>query len=299
MLYQNTLTEIASNINTGIEYEIALFYQLLFIRPDEQKKVMSAIERRKDAAKVKEIISNTDTTQIQWWLMSKQYGILIDASFETQNDSVGPSDIVLYAEDKGNISKVGISVKFANTCTMNVTGRKFITESQIDLLKQELPHYTDLYIQEMTRTYGDVDNWFRKRKPSSVTDQYIDLVRDAVIQNWKKVNDKATLLSALFHIDSPIDFWVVTYDRSGIPHLEKPQTIDLSHARSVWVDKLETSYVAFYLGRHRVAHMQVKFNNGFVEKCKKKNPDVVWQGVEMAYGQPFSSWNFCVEHWMK
>jgi len=41
--------------------------------------------------------------------------------------------------------------------------------------------------------------------------------------------------------------------------------------------------------------MQVKFNNGFIEKCKKKTPDIVYEGVKMAYGQPFSSWNFSVE----
>ena len=41
--------------------------------------------------------------------------------------------------------------------------------------------------------------------------------------------------------------------------------------------------------------MQVKFNNGFVEKCKKQTPDFICEGVEMAYGQPFSSWNFSVE----
>ena len=41
--------------------------------------------------------------------------------------------------------------------------------------------------------------------------------------------------------------------------------------------------------------MQVKFNNGFIEKCKKKTPDIVCEGLKMAYGQPFSSWNFSVE----
>jgi len=63
----------------------------------------------------------------------------------------------------------------------------------------------------------------------------------------------------------------------------------------VTVRKYQTSYVAFYLENRMVGHMQVKFNNGFVEKCKKKNPDLTCEGVKMSYGQPFSSWNFSVE----
>ena len=38
MLYSYTLDEIRNNINTGVEYEIALFYKLLSIKPLEQAK---------------------------------------------------------------------------------------------------------------------------------------------------------------------------------------------------------------------------------------------------------------------
>lgn len=133
------------------------------------------------------------------------------------------------------------------------------------------------------------------RKPSRTTDSYIDLIRDAVIQNWPHVKNKTTLLSALFHDDSPIEFWVVTYERSGYTLKTKPQTIDMSRANDVTVGKYQTSYVAFYLDGIMIGHMQVKFNNGFVEKCKKKVADIVWQGQRMSFGSPFSSWNFSVE----
>ena len=46
MLYSYTLSEIRENINTGIEYEIALFYVLLSIKPNEQSQVMKAIQER-------------------------------------------------------------------------------------------------------------------------------------------------------------------------------------------------------------------------------------------------------------
>ncbi|MCI6046571.1 MAG: hypothetical protein MR732_07955 [Alistipes sp.] len=295
MLYHNTLNEITSNINTGVEYEIALFYKLLENKPAEQKQVMSAIQSRYDAAKVKSIITYTDTNIILSSL-NKRGLEYVDAAFETQNDEVGPADIVLITKDNSSKQvKIGLSVKYANTCTLNVTGRNFITDSQISELRAKLPNYTQDYINEMTATYGDVSKWFRMRKPSRVTDAYIDLIRDSVISNWKNVHNKTSLLSALFHSDSPIEFWVVTYTNTGYTLKTKPQTIDMRRAGDVTVGKYQTSYVAFYLDGVMVGHMQVKFNNGFVEKCKKINPDVVCQGVKMAYGQPFSSWNFSVE----
>lgn len=295
MLYHNTLNEITSNINTGVEYEIALFYKLLENKPAEQKQVMSAIQSRYDAAKVKSIITYTDTNIILSSL-NKRGQEYVDAAFETQNDEVGPADIVLITKDNSSKQvKIGLSVKYANTCTLNVTGRNFITDSQISELRAKLPNYTQDYINEMTATYGDVSKWFRMRKPSRVTDAYIDLIRDSVISNWKNVHNKTSLLSALFHSDSPIEFWVVTYTNTGYTLKTKPQTIDMRRAGDVTVGKYQTSYVAFYLDGVMVGHMQVKFNNGFVEKCKKINPDVVCQGVKMAYGQPFSSWNFSVE----
>ena len=295
MLNSQTLLEIANNINTGVEYEIALFYILLKNNPREQAQVMSAINNRADKSKINSIISITNTASIEKALINRGLK-LVDVTFETQNDSVGPADIVMHVQNaQGKMEMIGLSVKFANTCTLNVTGRNFITDAQISKLKELLPLYTDLYIEEMTNAYGNVGNWFRKRKASKTTDQFIDLIRDAVISNWKNVPNKTTLLSALFHSDSPIEFWVVTYDNKGYTLKTKPQTIDMSRANDVTVGKYQTSYVAFYLDGKMVGHMQVKFNNGFVEKCKKKTPDFVCEGVEMAYGQPFSSWNFSVE----
>lgn len=294
MLYSSTLSEVSCNTNTGIEYEIALFYLLLKIKPKEQAKVLKALDSRSDANKIKSIISQTDTTPIENALHNRGL-IMEDVSFETQNDTVGPSDIVMCVKDGVTHTKIGLSVKYANTCTLNVTGRNFITDAQISQLKKQLPVYTKKYIQEMTKNYGSVDQWFRLRKPSKVTDAFIDLIRDAVIVNWGKVRNKSTLLSALFHSNSPIEFWVVTYGKNGFTLKTKPQTVDISRANDVSVAKYQTSYVAFYLDGIMVGHMQVKFNNGFLEKCKKKTPDITHQGIQMSYGQPFTSWNFSVE----
>lgn len=292
MLYPNTLYEISTNINTGVEYEIALFYQL--VCSDEQRQILTAINKRADKNKVLSIIRQTDIKPIITALQKRGLQ-LSDATFETQNDEVGPSDVVMVVSDGKTKTQIGISVKYANACTLNVTGRRFITDNQIAELKKQLPIYTAKYIEEMTSAYGSVGNWFRARKPSITTDAFIDLIRDAVIKNWSNVQDKPTLLSAMFHSDSPIEFWVVTYTNKGYTLSTEPQTIEISRADDVTVEKHQTSYVAFYLDGKSVGKMQVKFNNGFIEKCKKNTPDVICEGVEMAYGQPFSSWNFSVE----
>lgn len=292
MLYPNTLYEICTNINTGVEYEIALFYQL--VSADEQQQILTAINRRADKNKVLSLIKQTNITPILEALRKRGLE-LSDATFETQNDEVGPSDVVMVVSDGKTKSNIGISVKYANTCTLNVTGRRFITYRQIAKLKEQLPIYTARYIDEMTASYGDVNKWFRLRKPSQTTDEFIDLIRNAVIRNWRNVDDKATLLSTMFHNDSPIEFWVVTYTNNGYRLSTEPKTIEIRRANDVKVAKYKTSYVAFYLDGKKVGQMQVKFNNGFIERCRKNKPDIVCDGVEMAYGQPFSSWNFSVE----
>jgi hypothetical protein len=301
MLHHNTLYEIETNTNTGVEYEIALFYKLISNNSDEQSQVKKAIRKRLDSDKVEEIISYTNTSKILTAL--RERGLTLkDASFETQNDEVGPADVVLFAEDKaGKTHRIGLSIKFANTCTLNVTGRKFITDEQIKVLKEK---YITKYIPEfkvyMKATYGHAENWHRKQHP--ITERMIDEIRDAVIHNWPKVKNKVELMKNLLHDTSPIEFWVVNYSRTDYTLKTKPSTIDMSRANDVVVKKYQTSYVAFYVDDVRVGRMQVKFNNGFVESNfnhkglrKKQTCDFIVDGLEFIYGQPFGSWNFSVE----
>lgn len=290
MLHTNTLYEIQHNSNTGVEYEIALFYVLL---PQEEEKaqVLAAINLRTNAEEIKRIIHITDKTIIEQALAAQGLSYN-DCSFETQNDLVGPADIVLYLT---NGQQLGLSVKFANTCTLNVTGLRFITQQQKEQLQQQLKEYTRLYIEEMQQQYVAVENWFRLRKPSNTTDAFIDLIRDAVIANWNHIPDKVRLLQDLYHADSPINYWVAEYTRKGLTINTHPTKIDVAQADRVTLAKHETSFVAFYLDGERIGHMQVKFNNGFVERCKKAHPDFSVEGIAMAYGKPFSSWNFSIE----
>ena len=294
MLYPYTLNEIQTNENPGVEYEIALFY-VLCPKGHEKTQIMNAINQRGDKNKVLSIINRTTSKEILN-LLGKRGLNLVDCSFETQNDNVGPADIVLNVEDKaGKPTKIGISIKYANTCTLNVTGKRFITDAQISNLRQKLVEYTDKYVQEMTLKHGVVENWFRKRKPSQATDEFIDLVRDAVIENWPRITDKEQLLEDLYQSGSPIEYWIFKYTNKSYEINDNPFHVSRELAERIEVRKMDTSYVAFYLDDKRIGHMQVKFNNGFVEKCKKQKPDLVVEGTRMSYGQPFSSWNFSIE----
>ena len=69
MLYSNTINEILSNQNTGVEYEIALFYSLL-CNDVERQKVSDAISERGDSEKIHSIISYTDKNIILDKLMN-------------------------------------------------------------------------------------------------------------------------------------------------------------------------------------------------------------------------------------
>ena len=52
MLYTTTLNEIETNINTGVEYEIALFAKLIEKNSTDYSKVMNSIRKRHDSSKV-------------------------------------------------------------------------------------------------------------------------------------------------------------------------------------------------------------------------------------------------------
>ncbi len=290
MLYKNTLNEIQHNINTGVEYEIALFYVLL-LSEQEKRQVLTAINLRNNANCIMQIIERTDKSLINNAL-ARQNLNYTDCSFETQNDQVGPADIVLYLS---NGEKLGLSVKYDNTCTLNVTGMRFISIAQKERIQELQKEYTISYIREMQQQYGSVNNWFRLRKPSKTTDEFIDQIRNAVIENWNNITDKIELLQNLYHADSPINYWVVEYTKKNLVINILPTKVTAEKANIVTVEKYQTSYVAFYLEGKRIGHMQVKFNNGFLERCKKQKPDVVVEGVPMSYGKPFSSWNFSIE----
>jgi hypothetical protein len=299
MLNTTTLSDIENNINTGVEYEIALFAKLIEKNNADYPKVINSIQKRHDSSKVMQIMGQTDI-QIILNELKKKNLTLKDATFETQNDEIGPADIVMIVKDSNNNeSKIGLSVKYANTCTLNSTSGRFITTEQRKEIEGLYPSYKRRFIEYMRNNFGNAYNWHRKRCP--ITNEFIDVLRDAVINNWNKRKDKKEVLSAAFQDNSPIPFWVVTYGAHGYSLNNSPVCINLSRSNEVIASKHSGQYVTFSLDGRVYAKMQVKFNNGLLElnydhkgKRKRETPSEIIDGIEFIDGDPFGSWNFSV-----
>ena len=298
MLYTTTLNEIETNTNPGVEYEIALFAKLIASDSVDYTKVIASIHKRNDCSKIIDVMSKTDLRILFKEL--DNFGFMFeDVSFETQNDEVGPADIVLTIVDKYRIEfKLGVSVKYANRNTLNPTARRFLTDSQISMLNEKFENiYIPKYIEEMKEKYGNVINW--KRKRSNYVDEFYDLMRDAVIENWPNIFDKTPLLATMVHANSPIPFWVINYNNNGYTVETIPETVDESRVKDIEVEKYRDCFVAFKLDGRIIGKVQVKCNNGFIEdlynhagKAKKKNPDFIIDGAPKIKGKPFGSWDF-------
>ena len=298
MLYTSTLNEIETNTNPGVEYEIALFAKLIACDSSDYKNVMDSIHKRHDCSKVLQIMSMTNIKILTNQLVKLGF-LLKDATFETQNDEVGPADIVLTAIDKYNLElKLGLSVKYANRNAHNPTAKKFITAQQINVLQEQFDNvYIPAFLKEMKEKYGHVSNW--KRKRAEAADQFYDLLRDAVIENWPNISDKTSLLAKMFHANSPIPFWVINYSNQGYTVETIPETVDERRVNDIKVEKYRDCFVAFKLDGRIIGKVQVKCNNGFIEdqfnhagKAKKKKPDFIIDGAPKIKGKPFGSWDF-------
>jgi hypothetical protein len=283
------INSILQNINTGVEYELALFYVLM--KPRHQEYFLPQILHRhpygQRAIEISKSIVQKDVSELTLNLN--------DLCLTTQDDTVGPSDIVLIYSDK----RIGLSVKYNNTCNVNISGSYFLTKANIQHLSQIQKERTGSYIEEMTRTYGEVENWFRKRKRSKVVDQFIDLVRDQVISNWMTatLEQKSIIVNMFFQLQSPIKYYIVKIGtiKNGKLPIEIQKNIPTGPVLDqIKVVKHSTSYLDFRTNDISLGLLQVKFNNGFLEKCKGKSHDFLLGNQKANYGSPFTSWNFSI-----
>ena len=289
---QKQIVYLRNNNNVGIEFEYALFY-LLNTEVNRSKFLKEVIHYHQDRERILSIIAATKNLNDLIAKLKTLSWIPFKAMLATQVDAVGPADIVL--QNPSN-HLLGLSVKYQNDCTLNLSSKYFLKPESVLQLKKELRAASERFIVEMNAKYGAAANWFRQRKNSRETDRYIDKIRDQVIANWKEksVADKKELLSKLVHADSPIPFWVIKYSKSKqalvlkininpITQLD-PNTIELS--------KIATSSIGFKTEKVLLGKLQVKFNNGFLEREKGNSFDFYQEGIKMKIGDPFGSWNF-------
>ena len=276
------LDSLAANINPGIEYEYAIYYSLLDY--DSQQYFRAhVLDNHPDKYNINNIINNIDTYPLDTSNFKRAFIV-------TQNDEVGPSDIVV---KDTNDALIGFSIKYINDCNLNFTSKLFLGSDVLRSLEQEKTHACQAYIEEMQQKYGSANHWFRKRKRSIIVDNFIDSIREKTINAWNEKNqsEKNTILETLVHADSPINFWIIK--------VKKDLTLDINmnpiqawNANLVTIKKYQSSFVALYCKDTLIGKIQVKFNNGIVERGTQNNYDHCIDGIYMKNGQPFSSWNF-------
>lgn len=290
---QKEIDYLINNNNTGIEFEYALFY-LLISEKERELFASEVVSYHQFKDRIMHIIKCTDIKNLIYSLNNytlSEYNVKL----ATQVDDIGPADIVLI---DSNDQHLGLSVKYQNNCTLNVSGKYFLEEKSIYRLKNELYDSCESYISEMVSNYGKPENWFRQRKNSEETNTYIDKIRDYVIADWNKKNisNKKSLLSKLVHEDSPIRFWVIKFLKTndGFKLDINTKPIKNLDPENIELIKEATSFIGFKTNNVLFAKMQVKFNNGILEKSKGGKCDFTMDGYAMKIGDPFGSWNFSI-----
>ncbi|WP_285269213.1 hypothetical protein [Kaistella rhinocerotis] len=293
-LNQSEIDLLVNNINTGIEYEYALFY-LLTTAEEKTLFMNSVINIHPYKDRIKSLITQINIGPI---LSSFNACSFNPSSYYlvTQDDSVGPSDLI--ATNK-NGDKIGLSVKYANSCQQNISGKHFLGKEDIDNIKPEFHKLCDEYIHEMTRAHGSIENWFRKRKTSTKTDEIIDLIRDAVIEKWssKSTEEKRLLMTRLLQADSPVKYFIVTF-KTRANALSTVVRTDLEYNLNydaIILKKHQTSIISFEHNGAVLGHLQIKFNNGILEKGTDSNSFCTINGIKLRRGAPFTSWNFSLK----
>lgn len=328
MLHPDTLNEIRESHLKCVEYEIGLFLCLL-TNPDEIEAVINAASTREDYKKILGIANNANKEAILN-ILSYAGMSLQDVSFESQNDEVGPADVVVYASNRhGENKKIGLSVKYDNDVICNYTGRDILTEEQISNLQEQLPAFADRYLNEMIERFGSFEEWYRirfetnQKIASEVTNEYIDLVRDAVVDRWAIMSqeEKDEFLYKVYRTDSPLDYWIYSFQKKGKFILcTNPPYIRRSAYPRVTIEKIAGQYLGFFLDGQLLGKTQVKFNNGIFERYTSKpykdaieagnnelansifaryaaqGKGIMVEGKPLKYGVPFTSWNFEISY---
>ena len=289
--FEKNCIELSNNNNIGVEYEFALYYLLL---DNEFQNIFNklTISNHIKKDKILQIIEN-QRDNIYQQIYKPEYLFYRYVYLATQDDNVGPSDVVLYENSNRTGNVLGLSVKYNNGCNANVSSSYFLTPDDKLELKNFQNEQVHKHIEYQITTKGHVSNWFRQRKCSTTSYSVacIDAVRDRVLYRWNNgYVDKQNIINKLYQTDSPIDYEVWKFTKKKLKVLEKPN-IDIDVCK-IDVDKHKGSYIGFYNNDNLICKMQVKFNNGILERATPDTKDAICvDDVYMKMGDAFGSWN--------
>ena len=289
--FQRHCTEWSNNNNVGVEYEFALYYLLLDLKFRDIFKNLT-INNHAKKEKILQII-NAQKANIYQQISKPEYSIYKYVYLATQDDTVSPSDIILYENENRTGNMMGISVKYNNSCNVNMSSHYFLTANDKEYLKNIQKEYTNRHIDYQLDNRGNVENWFRIRKYSTTpySTGIIDAIRDKVLYRWNNGDvDKQNIINKLYQTDSPINYEIWKFTKKKLKVLEKPNiTID---PNDINIAKYKSSYIGFYHGDTLLCKMQVKFNNGILERATPDSKYAICvNDVYMKMGDAFGSWN--------
>jgi len=293
---KHSYIDLLNNYNTGIEYEYGVGLALMSNTQfnDFFNEVVSSHSKRDVIENVYRISSRTFSNLFQEARIPKDRYVSFAS---TQNDDLGPSDVLVCNNEE---IKFGISVKYANANNWNPSSRNFLKEKDIYELRQQYENiFLHKYIDYMRFRYGScvtvkgsTNTWSRK-KNNLVTEEFIDLIRDRVISNWLEMSniEKQSVFDKGYQINSPFNYYVseVTEFKCKLSE-PKPFNFDIN---DIYLVKDGSSCVAFKFSNKTLVKLQVKFNNGFLEKAKVgQNNAFKIDDILFKKGDPFGSWNF-------
>lgn len=289
--FERHCVEWSNNNNVGVEYEFALYYLLLDVKFREIFKNIT-INNHAKKEKILQII-DAQKANIYQQISKTEYSTYKYVYLSTQDDTVGPSDIILYENENKTGNVIGLSVKYNNSCNVNMSSHYFLTANDKEYLKNIQKEYTNRHIDYQLDNRGDVENWFRIRKCSTTpySTGIIDAIREHVIIRWNNGNvDKQNVVDKLYQTDSPINYEVWKFTKKKLKVLEKPNIA--INPNDINIAKYRSSYIGFYHGDTLLCKMQVKFNNGILERATPDSKDAICvNDVYMKMGDAFGSWN--------
>ena len=242
----------------------------------------------------------------------------------TQDDDHGTSDFFLRRESVSS----GLSVKGGcgegQDCVRNPAMSAFISKGEmhkirdigIDKLNKT---YIPDYIQCMNQKYGCPTKWFRKRKKWEGTTSYIrNEVMSPMVECFNSMEDETKMArmsrvlqiehvpEAIVHVsmhDLPNSKIIVTKPYGLLQKIkENPEILKTTEMVMQPKGQDVNFFVNCDVQRKRLAQMQVKFNNGILQRggtdmngsipVSKEDGGEIW----MKAGDPFNSYNFRMDH---
>ena len=312
---RHSIAKLISNKNPGIEHEIAAAFHLMGERQKEEEGFCSnVVMKHPESTRIIDSIENLKkhSEEVDWpdifskFRNEESYYVSLAAS---QDDDLGPADLLICCFDE---IQFGVSVKFENKNSWNPSGRKhFIDQTDKEEFEQLYEQkYLQLYLSYMEETYGECEhnkdspkhrtNWCRI-KNNPITDEYIDPIRDRVITRWNEKNqqEKIDIFNVAYHVDTPINYFILFLYKQIKKEKKRPKIslprLGLKNIDDIQIEKHKATGVRFYINGELTDNLQVKANNGFIERDGTQNKltnSFTVNGIKWGEGDFYGSWDW-------